>query len=107
MHEEEIRSFLRQELSIQLSGGATMQQLLEAVKEKIQVLIDTDFQQLINVLYRIDVSEHKLKRLLKENHGQDTALIISNLVIERQIQKAKSRAVFNNHATDTNTEEKW
>ena len=46
---------------------------------------------LVQILYRIDVSEKKIKTLLKENQGSDAGKIIASLIIERQMQKIKSR----------------
>jgi hypothetical protein len=56
-------------------------------------LIQNDFNQLINLLYRIDVDEQKLKKTLKENAG-DAGLIIAELIIQRQLQKLKTRKEF-------------
>jgi hypothetical protein len=54
-------------------------------------LLANDFERLVFLLYRMDVDEEKLKRLLRENAGSDAGLIISDLMIERQLQKIKSR----------------
>lgn len=60
----------------------------------INELILHNFNGLINMLYRVDINEQKLKLLLKENHGTDAAQLIADLVIERQVQKLKSRREF-------------
>jgi hypothetical protein len=65
-----------------------------------------DFNKLIQVLYRVDVSEQKLKDLLQKNLQTDAAIIIADLLIERQQEKIKIKESFNtdNHIPD---EEKW
>ena len=57
------------------------------LEELINHLLNNDFEKLINILYRIDVREEKLKVLLKENADKNASSIIADLVIERQIQK--------------------
>ena len=74
--------------------------------DKINELIQTDFNALVNILYRMDVSESKLKALLKDHPGDDAAIIIADLIIERQAQKIKSRENFKQQPPDTN-EELW
>ena len=73
---------------------------------KINDLLENDFQKLISILYRMDISEAKLRLLLKDNPGSDAAMIIANMMIERQAQKIKSRQ---EHRRDSSIsdEESW
>lgn len=73
---------------------------------RINELIQHDFTGLINILYRIDVSESKLKQTLQANPGKDAGYIIAKLVIERQLQKIKTREELRNDG-DIDEEEKW
>src|SRR5258706_9623938 len=73
----------------------------------INELIQHDFQRLVAILYRLDVSEEKLKQLLKENRMTDAGDIITDLIIERQMQKIKSRQQFNQPGNDIDENEKW
>jgi len=59
------------------------------------------------ILYRMDVSEIKLKQLLNENPGTDAALIITDLMIERQEQKMISRQQFRKKDENISDDEKW
>ena len=79
----------------------------QILAEKINELITTDFQKLVLVLYHMDVSEIKLKRLLKENPGIDAGPIIADLMIERQAEKIRSRQQFSKRDEDINDDEKW
>ena len=78
----------------------------ELLAGKINELLTTDFQKLISILYRVDVSEDKLKKLLQENPTADAGLIIADLMIERQLQKSKSKkeTKINNDIPD---DESW
>ena len=60
----------------------------------INKLINEDFQALVQLLYRIDVNEEKLKTLLKKNQNIDAAPLIAELIIRRQLEKIKSKKQF-------------
>lgn len=78
----------------------------QQLADKINELINSDFQKLVSILYRMDVSEPKLKLLLKENPNVDAGIIIADLMIERQLQKAESRKKFKRDE-NISDEEKW
>lgn len=63
------------------------QKLFEQMVQYITQLLHNNFDGLVNILYRVDVDEKKLKQLLKTEPQQDAAYIITNLLIERQQQK--------------------
>lgn len=68
--------------------------LFEELAAYINGLIIDHFNELINLLYRMDVSETKLKALLLDHSSEDAASIIASLVIERQLQKLHTKAMF-------------
>jgi hypothetical protein len=75
--------------------------------DKINDLLINDFDRLIAILYRMDVSDIKLKHLLKENPGEDAGRIIAELMIERQVQKIQSRKQFQKKDQEIDENEKW
>ena len=79
----------------------------QLLAEKINELINNDFQKLVSILYRMDISEIKLKQLLNENPGTNAAQIISDLMIERQAEKIRSRQRFSNRDENISDDEKW
>ena len=82
---------LRQSMEIDLPENISFDLLKEQLSSHINFLIQSDLQKLVSILYRVDVNESKLKHLLKENSGFDAANIITDLIIERQLQKIKSQ----------------
>ena len=61
----------------------------------INKLIDKDFNKLVNLLYRIDISEQKLKIALQnEDKTISSSKTIAKLIIERQLQKLEFRKKF-------------
>ena len=79
----------------------------QLLAEKINELINNDFQKLVLILYRMDVSEIKLKQLLTENAGTNAAVIIAGLMIERQAEKIRSREQFSRRDENISDDEKW
>jgi hypothetical protein len=67
--------------------------------------INHDFSKVVQLLYRIDVSEAKLKKVLHENPHEDAAHLIADLIIERIAIAKKARASFvkdNTNSTESN-----
>lgn len=62
----------------------------------IQDLLDNNFNLLVNLLYRIDVSEIKLKQKLVDSSPDQLADEITELIIERQKQKLITREKYKN-----------
>jgi hypothetical protein len=80
---------------------------INQLAEKINHLLINDFDKLISILYRVDVSEKKLKQLLKDNPGEDAGKLIATLLIERQKEKIKSRQQFRQQDENIDESEKW
>lgn len=79
---------------------------LEALKRYIDELLNNQFEKLIGILYRMDVSESKLRHLLNSNPDKDASEMICNLMIERQSQKINSKKIYNQKPIDPG-EEAW
>lgn len=54
-------------------------------------LIKKDFDKLVQILYRIDVDEKKLRELLNDYSQTDSGKIMASLIIERQLKKIETR----------------
>lgn len=98
---------LNKELAIELPGKISFEELQSKLTVHINYLIRHHFEKLVSLLYRIDVSEPKIKSLLQQQPNEDAAKIIADLVIERQLQKIKTRQQFSQRGNDFNEEEKW
>lgn len=107
MDNVELIQLLSAELAIDLAEKMSYSELHSRLAAYINELIKVDFDKLITYLYRIDVSEEKLKILLLDNPQDDAGNIIATLIIERQQQKIKTRALFSQRDNDFDEEEKW
>lgn len=106
MAEDEIIQYINKDLGIDLPVCTGMAELRQQLAKYINDLIKRDFQKLVSYLYRIDVNENKLKNLLKQLPDEDAGNIIASLIIERQLQKIKTKMEFSSGTEDTK-EEKW
>lgn len=106
MKDEQVLNEVSKELEILIAekDHSLAKQILAG---RINDLVNTDFQKLVSILYRMDVSEIKLKQLLKDNPGTDAALIIADLMMERQAEKIKSREQYNKRDENISDDEKW
>lgn len=59
--------------------------------------INHDFNKLVQLLYRIDVSEQKLKTILQSHPNEDAARLIAAVIIERLAATKAARASFATH----------
>lgn len=88
------------ELSLLALESYSKEKLIEYLNE----FIKNDFSKVVQLLYRIDVSEAKLKKVLKENPNENAAHLIADLIMERIAIAKKTRASFSNdHASSTTT----
>lgn len=104
---QDIIPLLNKELSLEFSEKLAMDELQQQLTDHINHLINTDFEKLIYYLYRIDVNEAKMKQLLQQQGGENAAELIAKLIIDRQLQKIKSRAEHKTSNTDDEGAERW
>ena len=110
MANEEVRELvdsLKKDWPLIAKVVVTEEHLTEILSTEINRMIRDQFPWLIHLLYRIDISETKLRNLLAANKDADAGKVIAHLVIERQKQKFAQKKT--NTSTDENIpdEEKW
>ena len=88
--EQKVIEELSKDLGIELRDAPTIEAFTLALSRHIDWLVQHDFNRLLSILYRVDVSEKLLKEKLREHPGE-ASLIIARLLIERQLQKNVSK----------------
>jgi hypothetical protein len=101
---QQAKKNIEEQFGISISTGSEWMQSLAAYIDK---LIAEDFQKLVWYLYRLDVSEEKLKALLKASEGSDAGMIIATLILQREEEKMKSRRDFLSANDEIDEREKW
>lgn len=79
-----------------LDPAKDFERLKEVIKLRITELIEQDFEHLLFILYRADVSEIRLRKALEEAPPADAPEIITGFLIERQLSKYETRKRFSN-----------
>lgn len=103
----DIINSLNKDWALQLNVRMSEDELVQTLGIHINDMILHNFSQLITALYRIDVSEQKIRQTLRENPQAEAGRIIAHLVIERQKQKIKTREQFSPRDNDIDENEKW
>lgn len=65
-----------------------LEKLRNWLAQQIVVLLDRDFQQFLNLLYRVDVNENKVKQAFA---GDNPIYELAGLIIERELLKVETR----------------
>lgn len=77
----------------------TTQDVLAAIRkelvDRIIRLLNTNPEKLMSILYRIDVSEARVNEIFSKALPPDVPDMLAELIIERQIAKAKTRGMGN------------
>lgn len=70
------------------------EELLQKLAAHVQYLIDHQLEHLYQLLYRIDVSETKVKNIVATLPYAEHARALAEAILERQKQKIESRKKF-------------
>ncbi len=68
-----------------------LKDLKKYLESAISELLDNDFNRLVNAMYRIDISEKQLADALNTPKPSQVASKIAELVIQRELQKVRTR----------------
>jgi len=69
-------------------------QLRKILVDAFAYLIDNDFPKLIQILYKADVDQYKLKELLETVEGASSAEVIADAYLTRQKVKTETWAKY-------------
>ncbi|WP_462221025.1 hypothetical protein [Ferruginibacter sp.] len=107
MNNTELIQYINKDMALELPEKISFTELEEKLSAAINELIQDNFEKLVSLLYRIDVSEKKLKNLLQDHASENAGKIIAQLIIERQLEKMALRKKYKKENTGTSDEELW
>jgi hypothetical protein len=96
-----------------LAEHLQIDQVEALLAEKINAMINGDFGALVQLLYRVDVSESRLRQLLRGDETSEAGRLIARLILERLWQKILTRRALNGETSDgtrqdgPDDEERW
>src|ERR1051325_1609887 len=107
MENTELIKLVNEEMAIDLPEKISFTEIRDRLSQYINDLIVNDFQKLVSILYRIDISEARLKKLLQEENHEDAGRVIADMIIQRQLEKIKTRQQFKQPNENIDESEKW
>lgn len=78
----------------ELEEGLSAEKIREKMVYAFSWLLDNDISRMMNILYRADVDEDKLKSLLVSRSELPSAEVIADEYISRQKQKIETRKKY-------------
>ncbi|MCG9900532.1 MAG: hypothetical protein MH132_11060 [Hydrotalea sp.] len=91
--EQEVSHALLQELGLEIRVNEK-QPLLAALELLIEQMLARDYEKLVYFLYRVDVSESKIRSLLDQAAGENTAALLARAIVDRLQEKVLSRQQY-------------
>lgn len=73
-----------------IAENLSEEQLYHILVNSFDYLVENDFSKLLQILYRADVDQYKLKELLENSDNQNSAEVIAEAYIERQKAKIET-----------------
>ncbi len=80
--------------SLDYNSNELYAKLLDILRKYFIHILENQPGKLPNIIYRVDVNESKLRRNLAEK-GTDASLVISKMILEREMLKVFYRNVYN------------
>ncbi|WP_199141487.1 hypothetical protein [Pedobacter sp. ASV12] len=73
-----------------IAENLSEEQLYQILVNSFDYLVENDFSKLLQILYRADVDQYKLKELLESSDNQNSAEVIAKAYIDRQKAKIET-----------------
>ncbi len=102
-----LKETLEKETGVVFNDIPSLEDLQKALATHINDLIVNNFEKLVFLLYRIDISEKKVKILLQNAKNTAAGETIAKAIIERQIEKINLRQIHTPHSNPFAEEDKW
>lgn len=88
-------AFLKEDFQLpEVKEELTEEILAQTLKPIISRMLDREFERLLNICYRIDLGETKLKKILHESDPEHMAEDLAQALVKRQIQKIEIRQKY-------------
>ena len=95
---EELLAALVRSIGLELPDNVSQEVILAALTQRVEQLIAGNPDQLFSMLYRLDISEEKIKTAMAFDY--EVAKKIAVLIYERQLEKIVSRNQFRSTKPD-------
>ena len=82
----------------QSSKKEARSQLISELTPVVRKMLDQSFEQLIHILYRIDLSESKVVELIEKSAPDRLAELLTEAIVDRQLEKIELREKYRGFA---------
>lgn len=83
-----VADLLQKDWEIEKPNLVSEEEILRRLEQRVAYLIERNPEYFIQLMYRLDINEHKLNEVLQHH---DAPAQVAWLVYKRQLQKAESR----------------
>lgn len=83
---------------VQALDGLTLDDVHDFVRAHVTRLLSENPGLLMSILYRIDVAEPDVQNTLKRGRHEEIPSLLTDLIIERQLQKVRTRRRYRNES---------
>jgi hypothetical protein len=105
--QSDVLQWLQGSIGIPVPAIKTEADLLAWLTQHCNTLLQEDFPGLVQLLYRVDVSEARLKYVLGNAGGEDAGKIMALLILERVEQIILARKKYRMPDRDIPEEDRW
>ena len=91
---KELNQAISSRFEMAVSESLAFDDMKHALYTRIRDLLDKNLERLLSMLYRVDLSQKKLDEIFENGSKDKIAMNIAEAVIERQLQKIKTREFY-------------
>ena len=93
---KELSEAISSRFELTIADNYNLDDLKQALFYRIRELLDKNVERLLSILYRVDLSQNRLDEIFQNSSKEEIAEKIAEAVIERQLQKIKTREYYKN-----------
>lgn len=92
----EIYEVIQGDFSLPATGEISLDEIRRMLVYEIGILLDKNPEKLFSILYRIDIPQRVTDEIFAVNNKEDIPPLLSEAIIQRQIQKINTRKLYKN-----------
>jgi hypothetical protein len=90
----DVCSIISRNFEVETSGELTIESLVKLLSVRIRELLEKNLEKLVSIMYRIDLNQAKVDKIFENISKDEIAYQLAVLIIERQIEKVKTRRMY-------------
>ncbi len=91
IEQAELAATLKEKLDVDIPEGYSEEEIKLMLEKRLGQLLERNPEEFFQLLYRIDIPEGSLDRVLKQ---EDALTTLAGMVYQRQLQKVKTRLFY-------------